>query len=193
MLTEAACNGFNIVHAGNEGREDSADSGVLSLFVSLLTHFLAVMLATCVCRASAATRWVAVCCSLSATTGKGSNGMKSARRHVDTHIHWLLKRCSYRWSFQQKQVETGRISLIVCVCFSVRVCVKDGENEQQHKWGVEGRDQAKQGPPSGFVNNKTQVSLTRSVLKERKDAFAPLRVIVCHWGVLSLRCAAERF
>ena len=46
MLTEAACNGFNIVHAGNEGGKDSADSGFLAVFVFLLTHFLAVVVPT---------------------------------------------------------------------------------------------------------------------------------------------------
>lgn len=157
MLTEAACNGFNIVHAGNEGREDSADSGVLSLFVFPLTHFLAVMLATCIWRASAATHRVVVCCSLSTMTGKGSNGMQSARRHVDTHIHWLLKRCSYRWSFQQKQVETGQISLIVCVS----LCLFVWKTERMSSSINKELKQATQGSPSGFVNNKTQVSLTR--------------------------------
>lgn len=91
MLTEAAYNGFNIVHAGNEGRKYSADSGFLSISVFLLTRFLAVVLPTYACAGTrAAMHCEFVYYSVNTMKGKGGKlkcNEITPRRHVDTHLH----------------------------------------------------------------------------------------------------------
>lgn len=133
--------------------------------------------------------WVAVCCSLSATIGKGSNGMTPARRHVDTHIHWLLKRCSYRWSFQQKQVETGRISLIVCVFLCACLC------ERQREWAAAQMRSWRQRPsktrPSFWLCEQQDAGVINSLRLEGTKG--SVYALACHCvslrgSVFTLRC-----
>lgn len=94
MLTEAACNGINIVHAGNEGREDSADSGFF-IRLCLSPHSLSRCHASDlrpmrVCT-TAAMHCEFVYCSLNTMTGKGGKFKGNeitteARRHPHSLI-----------------------------------------------------------------------------------------------------------
>lgn len=63
-------------------------------------------------------------------------------------------------------METGQINMILCVCARVFACVCV-EMERMSSINKEFKAGTKQNNSrSGFVNNKTQVSLTRSILKE---------------------------